>query len=248
MVKEELKAVAIGDKAVPTYTEKYKGAHYYVFTRDFGELGDSDLSIYDEARATVKIPTGLNTGINSKYPRTAYISLGIGSALVNGEAVDIGIRSTGDGWTPVVGDHRLDKYEDFDLRYKVVGANTAKIVAAPIDPTHVRIKVEFFNVSGTRIGLPCNEIVPVEYTIWARYHRFASLLNNDENSSTDGTFMTGGAFMDLSIHHKGTGVYEWLEDWGIPTQAVEYAWIVGPGQCKVTERTDRGEKFSIINR
>lgn len=238
MVKETLSSVAIGGKKKPTYTEGNNGAHYYVFSKDL-----KDLSIYDEAITTVKIPAKVNLELSSKYPRTAFISLGIGSAGVDGNAVDIGITSDdGKNWYPIVGDGRKDTYHRFK-QYQVANPNTAMIVAAPVDSTHVRINVEFYDLAGKSMGTPCWEVVEVTKTTWTRYHRFASLFNNDQNLSNDGTCMTDGVFMSLYIHHKTSGYMEW----GIPTQMVEYAWIVGPGLCSVTNLTTTSENFSINN-
>lgn len=248
MKKEELEVEFLKGNPLPD-VENTHGAHYYVFSDGLGTISSS--GPYDEAMVHVTLPS-VNVGKNTSYPRTAFISLGIGSYGIEGKTVDIGIANTGDGWYPVIYDGQhinpdgtkglMHAYTDFIVKPED-GATHAIIVAAAKNPTKVRINVIFQDDYGNTVGKTCWKEEIVTYTDWSRFHRFASLMNNNENPSDDGTYMKEGQFTSALLHHKTLGYIPW----GIWTDMVTNFWIVGPALCKVTNETDTGETFNIIN-
>lgn len=238
--------IKVAEKATTTkvlkgkalFVESNTGSHYYAFSPSLST------SRYKEVMANIVLPTQLElkgTGSQVKY---AYISLGIGGPLAAGDAVDLGICNHGSGWYPVYNDvvGKTGKhYTDYTAPST---ATNAMIVVKPIDSTHVGLYVEFRNAAGATVGKVFNQSIQVTKTNWSRYYRFASLLDFGSNPMNDSTYMIGGKFTSLQIYDSTAGKYL---PWGIYTDYISDAWIVGFNKCQVLDITSTSETFRIDN-
>lgn len=229
-------------KGKALFVETDTGSHYYAFSPVLST------SRYKEVMANIVLPTQLElkgTGSEVKY---AYISLGIGGPLGAGDAVDLGICNHGSGWYPVYNDVQKPtepKGEHFtDYLVKDGVASNAIIVVKPIDSTHVGLYVEFRNAAGATVGKVFDQSIQVTKTNWSRYYRFASLLGFDDNTMDDSTYMIGGKFTSLQIYDGTARKYL---PWGIYTNYISNAWIVGFNKCQVLDITSTSETFRIDN-
>lgn len=250
MEKEELIAKCLKGNAA-LFEEQGQGAHYYVYSKE------TPVSRYEEVIASIQLPKLEQQGTGVR--KNAYISVGIAASKTGGDGVDLGISRTTKGWHPAYQDsliqatHHYDgvlypdgtQHEDYSLtEAEEELATRAVILARPISDTKIRLRVEFRDANGNTVGKLFVKDIPVvpHENDWCRYYRFASLCDVSGSSTTDGTYMTDGIFYGLGIYDNHVGEYL---PWGIDTAMVECAWIMGPEKCKVTNKTENGETFSI---
>ena len=210
------------------------GAHYYAYSKY--------LVGYTEVTSFINLPEKLNTN-NGK--RNAYISFGV--LGLNG-AIDMGIMNSGSGWWPYKYDGNTKEF----IAYKDDFApNGTKIIGIQIKVNEDRLStfsLSFRNSNLTILKsfykeLNCSHILVYENNhVKNRFYRFASLVPVEQDNQTDGTYMIGGEFNDLTIVRDNNGY-----DWGIALDDIDVAWKVSTKRINVTH-DERNDKFDIIHK
>lgn len=221
-------------KGSALFHESGVGAYFYAFS------GAS--SLYTEAFANIKLPTGYNNAGNT---RNGYIALGIYGST---HGIDLGLKNAGTGWYPCYYDVG-NKFGEFPAYKAPSTATNAKIVVKPVNSTTVRMYIQFLNSSGGNVGTPFDQNITVasgnlsgtEGNISCRFYRFASLVPIGADNQKDSSFMLGGQFTNLGLYNKNTSSYD---TWGISTSRVTNAWLCSPERITLSY-TANSDTFKI---
>lgn len=220
--------------------QQNSGGYYYAYS-DFTKN-------HSEAFGNIKLPTGFN----NENRRNAFIAFGITSP--DGYGIDAVIKNEGSGWWPCVYDTKGNTFTEWSEYKAPSTATNAKIVFKPINNTTVGLYIQWLNSSGNPVYSQ-GQTGPFDMNISissrpglvdtsgasgfnCRFYRFASFVPKTGDGSgdnrNDGSYMTGGMFLNLGIYNKTRNAYD---NWGIGTSQISVAWITHPENCSVTSTT-----------